>query len=97
MEITKEQIAEWKAKNGEVFCYETTDGKKGYLKRPDRRALSYSAVLGKDDPMKYNEAMLKACWLGGDSEIQTEDRYFLGISGILADLIEIKTGELKKL
>ncbi|MBE9487989.1 MAG: hypothetical protein IMY73_02295 [Bacteroidetes bacterium] len=96
MEITKEKISNWKAKYGEVFCYEV-DGKIAYLKRPDRKTLSLSSVIGKEDPMKYNEVLLKYCWLGGDIEIQKEDKYFLGISSTLSELVEIKAGQLKKI
>lgn len=94
--ITEEQIEAWKKKHGSVYS-ETVDSKTAYLKKPDRKALSAAAVLGKTDPMKYNEVLLNNCWLGGDEEIKTNDELFLGVSSKLADLIEIKEAELKKL
>ncbi len=95
-QIAKEQIEEWKKKHGDVFCV-TVDGKTAYLKKPDRKTLSAAAVLGKSDPMKYNEVMLNNCWLGGDEEIKTDDALFLGVSSKLSELIEIKEAEIKKL
>lgn len=95
-EITQEQINAWKQKHGDVFLVEV-DGKKAYLKKPDRRVLGAAAVVGKSDPMKYNEVLLSNCWLGGDEEIKTDDALFLGVSAKLADLIEVKEAELKKL
>ena len=92
----EEQISVWKKKHGDVFLY-TADGKSCYLKKPDRSILSAAAVIGKNDPLKYNEILLKNCWLGGDEEIKTDDGLFLGISQRLAELVEIKEGELKKL
>lgn len=102
MEATKvektieQKIEEWKAKHGDVYKVEV-DGREAYLKRPSRKALSAAAVVGKSDPMKYNEVLLANCWLEGDEEIKTNDSLFLGVSGQLAELIEIKEASLKKL
>lgn len=62
--ITPEQIESWKKKWGDVFCV-TVGDKMAYLKRPSRQALSAAAVVGKNDPMKYNEILLNNCWLAG--------------------------------
>lgn len=90
------KIEAWKKKYGEVYIYEV-DGKKCYLRAADRKTISAAAVIGHGDMIKYNEVILKNCWLGGDEEIQTEDKYFLGVSQVLAELIDIKEGKLKKL
>lgn len=96
MEITKEQIAEWKAKFGTVNKL-SVDGKSCYLKNPTRKALGYASMAGKDNPMKFNEVILNECWLGGDEEIRTDDTLFLSVSGKIAELIEIKEASLEKL
>lgn len=103
----EKKIQQWKAKYGDVFrvtvgggLNEETgqiDEKVAYLKKPDRRVLSVATIAGKNDPMKYNEIILNNCWLEGDEEIKTDDAYFLGVSAKLADLVEIKEAELKKL
>lgn len=95
-EVTKEQIESWKKKHGDVFEV-NVDGRTAYLKRPDRKVLGAASVLGKDDPMKYNETLLENCWLGGDEEIKTDDSLFLGVSSVLAEIIEIKKAEIKKI
>lgn len=94
--ITPEQIESWKKKWGDVFCV-TVGDKMAYLKRPSRQALSAAAVVGKNDPMKYNEILLNNCWLAGDEEIKTDDALFLGVSTKLGELVEVKEAELKKL
>lgn len=94
--ITPEQIESWKKKWGDVFCV-TVGDKVAYLKRPSRQALSAAAVVGKNDPMKYNEILLGNCWLAGDEEIKTDDALFLGVSTKLGELVEVKEAELKKL
>ena len=93
---TEQKIENWKAKYGEVYIYEA-NGKKCYLRKPDRKALSAASVIGGKDPMKYNEVLLNNCWLEGDEIIKTNDEYFMGVSQVLAELIVIKEGKLKKL
>ncbi len=92
----EEQIALWKRKHGDVFLVEIDD-KTAYLRKPDRKALSAASILGKTDPLKYNEILLNNCWLAGDEEIKTDDSLFLGVSAKLAEIIEIKDAEIKKL
>lgn len=103
----EEKVAGWKKLYGDVFeikvgtkkedTEELEDIKVAYLKRPSRKALGAAAVLGKNDPMKYNEVLLNNCWIEGDEEIKTDDALFLGASAQLAELIEIKEASLKKL
>lgn len=94
--VVQEQIEAWKKKYGDVFCV-TVGDKVAYLKRPSRQALSAAAVVGKNDPMKYNEILLNNCWLAGDEEIKIDDSLFLGVSAKLGELVEVKEAELKKL
>jgi hypothetical protein len=93
---TPEQLAQWKKEHEEIFMAEV-DGHRCYLKKPNRKTLSAAAVVGAKDPLKYNEIVLKNCWLGGDEEIQTDDRLFLGISGQLGEIIEVAEATIKKL
>jgi hypothetical protein len=93
---TKEQIEQWKAKHGSVFCIKVED-RACYLKKPSRRALGYASVAGKDNPMKFNEAILNDCWLDGDSDIKTDDTLFLSVSAKIAELIQVKEAELEEL
>ena len=95
-EATAEQIARWKEQHGKVYKI-TVDGKVCYLKRPSRKVLSYATAAGKDDPLKFNEAVLRECWLGGDEVIKTDDALFMGVGARLADIIEIKQAELEEL
>ena len=96
MDVTKEQIKPWKAKYKEVFVLRVDD-KVAYLRTPDRATLSYASTLATKDPMKFNEAILTNCWLGGDEEIKTDDALFLSASSKLGELIQIKEATLEKL
>ena len=94
--ITQDQIDVWKAQHDSVFKIEV-DGKTAYLHSPDRKTLSYASNIGSQDPMKFNEILLKNCWLAGDEEIQTNDSLFMSVSSKLAEIIEFKEAKLEKL
>lgn len=96
MEITKEQIENWKVQHGEVFKIVVGD-KVCYLKQPTRQILSFAAVAGQTDPLKYNEVILERCWLAGDEEIKTDTGLFLSVSTKISQLVEVKEAELVKL
>lgn len=96
MEITKEQIQEWKQKYGEIFKLKIED-KECYLRKPSRKTLSYASVAGQSNPLGFNEVIMRDCWLGGDEEIRDDDTLFLSASSKIAELIEIKDAELEKL
>ncbi len=95
MKITKEQINNWKQQHGEVFEV-AVDGKKGYLKKPDRKTLSYAMTNAQTNPLGFAEVVLENCWLGGDEDIKTNDGLFFAAAGQIDKLIEIKEAELKK-
>lgn len=94
--VSEEQIEAWKKQYGRVFKVVANEHV-CYLRKPDRRVLSASAVLGGKDPIKYNETMLKNCWLAGDMAMQTDDDLFMSVSASLSDIIEIKEAEVKEL
>lgn len=95
-EITPEQIEAWKKENESVFKI-SVEGKSAFLRSPTRKEMSYAAQVGKTDAMKFNEYLLKTCWLGGDEEIQTNDSLFMSVSGELAGIIDLKEATLEKL
>lgn len=95
--VTKKQIDEWKEKHGQVFKIEFEDGKEVYLKKPNRKTLSYAMTQMQTNPLAFAEVILKQCFLAGDEEITTNDDYFLGASSQLEGLMEVKSAELKKL
>lgn len=93
---TDKQIQEWKKKHGEIFLVEVED-KKAYLKAPDRKTLSAASAIGAKDPIKFNETILKNCWIEGDKELLEDDKYFLAVGQQIDKLIEVKEASIKKL
>lgn len=93
---TPEQIAEWKQKYSEIFAI-TVDSHVAYLKKPDRKTLSFASNVGTKDPIKFNEILLNNCFIGGSEAIKTNDSLFLSVSAKLSELIEVKEAEMVKL
>jgi hypothetical protein len=92
---TAEQIAEWKSKHGDVFAFETEDGKYAcYLKRPGRQVVEMASM---NTGFKSSDVILDNCWLGGDEELRRVDRYYIGLQRQLGEIIDIAAGTLKKL
>ena len=95
-EAKKEQIEQWKKEHGDIFRI-TVEDKACYLKKPDRKILGFAGMAATENPMAFNETILKNCWLGGDEEIKTNDDLFLSIAPKLQELNEFKAAELVKL
>ena len=56
-------------------------GKVGYLRKPDRATIKYAMAKSfradqTVDTIAPGEVVLKKCWLGGDEEINTDDKYY---------------------
>jgi hypothetical protein len=95
-QATQEQISAWKEQHGDIFQIVVED-KVCYLKKVDRKTLSFASTVGTKDPLKFNEIILANCWLGGDPAMKTDDDYFLAVSGKMSELITLKEAELVKL
>ena len=95
--VTQEQIDQWKKKHGEIFKLDFEDGKEAFLKKPDRKIMSYAMTKMQSNPLGYAEVILNQCFLGGDEEVKTNDDYFFGAAAQLEQMIEAKNAALKKL
>jgi hypothetical protein len=96
-EITDEIISKWKSEHAKVVRYKTEDGKTAYFKNPDLTTVDAASALANSNPMKSNLLLAKACFLGGDQEIITEDKYLFGLGNHLKALIVKVEGELSEL
>lgn len=94
--ITKDQIEQWKKQHGEVFEI-AVDGKVGYMKKPDRKTLSYAMTEAQTNPLGFAEIILENGWLGGDEAIKTDDSLFMAVAGQIDQVVEIKAAAVKKL
>lgn len=99
--LTAEEISALKDKHGDVFLVKVDDAEgnthHGYLRTPTRRDLSAASVAGSKDPLKFNEVIMRQCWVGGDESIRTDDYLFLAASGVISEMIVIGEARLEKL
>lgn len=91
-------IDKWKKKHGDVFCITSGDEQFAcYLRKPTRQEMGYASKLATSNPLAFNEAIVKACWLAGDEEMRTDDAYYWGLCSAMSGIVEVKDAELKKL
>jgi len=97
--VTASQIQAWKNQHGSdcVWRYKTRDGLVAYFKSPDRKIISCSTAESGNDKMKFRELLVNNCWLGGDEQIRTVDKYFLGLTSRILALVEVVEGKLEKI
>ena len=94
------QVAKWKEEfnTNNIWHFQTPDQThRCYIRRPTRKDLSIAAVAGAQDPLKFNESILKSCWIDGNIEIQEQDELFMGINSQLAAVIETAQFSVEKL
>jgi len=91
------QIDEWKRLYGSVFGYVSEDGKCCVLRAPDLIILDACRTISGGSSIKFDAVLLENCWLGGDNELKTEDKYRLGVFDWLSTVIKKVEGELVEL
>lgn len=95
-DLTAQQIDAFKKEYGEVYLIEVED-KKCFLHQPTRQILDAASMASKKADSKFNEIILKGCWLAGDKELVNDDVYFFSASSQLSEVITFKEATLKKL
>lgn len=95
-EITKEVIDGWKNQYEKVVKYATEDGKVAYFRNPDLKTADAAAAIASTSPIK-SMIIAKNCFLGGDEEVITDEKYIFGLGNHLRALIVKVEGELSEL
>ncbi|MHB9003518.1 MAG: hypothetical protein ACYC6C_05580 [Coriobacteriia bacterium] len=95
--VTKEVIEAWKKKFGAVYKYSTKDGKVCYLKCPDLQILDACRTISGGSSLKFDQALVDNCWLEGDLEFKTVDKYRMGLYDWLGGIVKKIDGQLEEL
>ncbi|MDR2009219.1 MAG: hypothetical protein LBQ22_01905 [Bacteroidales bacterium] len=90
------QISAWKQQYGNIFCYKTTDGKSCVLRPADLITLDACRVTAGRSSIKFDMALVENCWLGGDKELLSIDKYRMGLFDWLGGIIQKIEGELEE-
>lgn len=96
-EITKEQIEQWKLQYGSIFRYKSEDGKVCYLKTPTLTIIDACKTIAGGSSIKFDIALVDNCWIEGDDELKTQDKYRMGLFDWLGGIIKKVDGELEEL
>ena len=97
---TQEQIDDWKKQHGDIFEVEV-EGKSAIIRQPNRKDLDHAQVTsmkgGTLATIEYSETLLKDCWLDGDSEMLSDDKYFLPMVSKIEEIGKRAEATAKKL
>lgn len=95
-EATPEQIAQWKEDHGDIIRLKSAKyDKSAYFRKPKRKEMSF--ISANKDGLKFNAALLAACYLAGDKDIENNDDIFMGLSDKILALLSFDTVEVEKL
>ncbi len=97
MKFTAEKIKLLKEKHGKVFLYETTDGKSCVLSTPTLKIIDACRSISGGSAIRFKNAIVENCWVDGDEEIKSTDKYLLGLFDQLDMIFDIVEGSLKEL
>lgn len=92
----QKKIEAWKKQYGGMH-YLALEGKRAFLRRPDRKIVAMVRSLGEGEEVATMELLLDACWLEGDEEIKTDDNLFLSVMPELQQILDLKAVTLKKI
>jgi len=97
-EANDKTISKWKEEYGTVYLIRSKDKTSaGYFRPADRKILGHAQAVGSGDPYKFNEILLRDCWLAGDEDLLSNEAKFLGVSSEAHQLIEVVGAEVEKL
>jgi hypothetical protein len=68
-----------------------------FIHRPNRQILDLADASSKTKNSKFNETILKNCWLAGDKSIVENDEHFYAVSKQLNSIVKFKDAELVEL
>lgn len=93
-EITgQKEISDRRGKPSMIDVYAQ---KVGYVRKPNRMELA-AAMSIQNDPLGQAEDLFRSSWLGGDQELLDNDEYFTAALLQYQEVMQVRTGEIKKL
>lgn len=95
--FSAKEIAELKAKHGDILHLVKADGKECIIKEPSRKTLSFARVGANNDPIVFNEILLKECFVDGDEDFKSRNDLFYAVTEKLASLVKVAEAEMEKL
>ena len=97
MKFTQEQINAYKKQHENVFLFTAEDGKSCILKAPSLTIIDACRTVAKGSATKFDEQLLKNCWVAGDKEFLEIDKYKMGVFDKISRIIVVVRGKLEEL
>lgn len=95
--FSKELIEEYKKIHGKIFLYTAEDGKKAILKAPSLQIIDACRAVSNGSSIRFDMALQENCWVDGDKELLTIDKYRMGLFDHLGGIIVKVRGSLGEL
>ncbi len=95
--FSEAQIQQYKKDHGRIFRYRSDDGKEAILKSPSLQTIDACRAISNRSPLKFDQALAENCWVDGDKELLTVDKYRAGLYDWLASIIDKVSGQLEEL
>lgn len=94
--IDEKQIQEWKEKYGSVYALPVED-KTAYLREPKMKDFkrAFTAMQNNGD-LAFGEEMINLLFIGGDTEIKTDDNYFFPARKEVKEFFNFEEAEITK-
>jgi hypothetical protein len=97
MKHEKDKIAQYKKQYDGVYKYVAEDGKSCLLRSPDLKIIDACRTTSGGSSIKFDKAMVENCWLEGDLELKTVDKYQIGLFDWLPGIVKRVDGKLEEL
>jgi hypothetical protein len=97
MKHDQDKIAQYKKAYDKVFKYTTKDGKTCLLRNPDLKIIDACRTTSGGSSVKFDMALVDNCWLEGDIELKTVDKYRMGLFDWLRGIVFKVDGQLEEL
>ena len=91
------QIEELKKQHGTVMGYVSEDGKCALFKAASIDDISAVRFSSAGNILLFDKLLILQCWLTGDEELKTDDKYLLGLMAWGENLILKISGEMVEL
>lgn len=92
-----DQLTLWKKQYGNIFGYVSHDGLSCVLRSPDLNIIDACRAIAGNSAVKFDTALVDNCWLAGDEELRSQDKYRMGLFDWLGVIITKVEGELGEL
>lgn len=103
IDLSPEEIVAFKKEYGKLYNLRVKSDENDsieaqcFIHKPTRQVLDLAASSSKTKDSKFNETILKNCWLAGDKSIVENDDHFYAVSKQLNSVIKFKEAELVEL